>query len=189
MSASSRDRRALERIAAAEPGALAELHDRYAGLLHAFAVRLTDGHAEVGPVLERTWGEVVRRAGEHDPARSSVAAWLAAIVRAQALATLKQQRARDGAVGASLVPARAPEGEDAPAPATGYAQRMLRREATAAVGSLGESQRRVVEAACLRGQALASIASEMGASEASVRAWLRHGLQRLHERMPIEELP
>jgi RNA polymerase sigma-70 factor (ECF subfamily) len=189
MSERDRDQALLERLAARDEEALAELHRRYADLLHSLAVRIVGAGAEAEEVLRDAWVEAWRSASGHDPARGSVVAWLVSIARSRALDRVRSAASRRGAESAVAGEAAAVPPPPAPDPAAGYARRMLRKSVAAAVTALAPPQRQVLELAFLDGLSQAEIATRLRAPLGTVKSWTRQALLKLRERVPLEELP
>ena len=86
----------LDALCRADPAGMEALRRRYGGLLH-YVVRgiLSDPRDMeecLADVLLRVWQE----AGRYDPARGSLAAWLTAIARNQAVSRLRADRRHSG---------------------------------------------------------------------------------------------
>lgn len=79
------ERRLARRLAAHDPQALAELHERTGRVAYAAILRIVRdrGHAE--DVHQQTYAEVWRRADQFDPARGSMITWVLTIARSRAL--------------------------------------------------------------------------------------------------------
>jgi RNA polymerase sigma-70 factor (ECF subfamily) len=188
MSENDRDRALLERLAAQDQEALAELHGRYADLLHSLAVRIVGAGVEAEEVLQDTWVQAWRSAAGYDPARGAVVAWLVTIARSRALDRVRTMASRRRAESAAAREAEAVP-TAGPDPAAGYARRMLRRSVAAAVNALAPPQRQVIELAYLDGLSQSEIATRLRAPLGTVKSWTRQALLRLRERVPLEELP
>jgi len=72
-------------IARGDRAAMAQLYDRYASLLLGLASRVVGDRVHAEDVLHDALLEAWHRAGEYDPARGSVRAWLVTRVRSRAL--------------------------------------------------------------------------------------------------------
>lgn len=188
MSEPERDRALVERVAAHEQEALAELYDRYADLVHSIAVRIVGAGPEAEDVLEDAWVAAWRGAPAYDPARGGVAAWLTAIARNRALERARMAGSRHAGAGAVFETGIAPP-PATPDPATGHTRRLLRKSVAAAVTALAPPQRQALELAFLDGLSQAEIAMRLRAPLGTVKSWTRQALLRLRERVPLEELP
>lgn len=189
MSEFERDRLCLERVAARDPAALAELYDRYSDLLYSLAARIVGAGADAEEVLQDTWMQAWRNAGTYDPARGAVGAWLVTIARSRALDRVRSLGARRRAETAAGVETAHEPTPPAPDPATGYARRMLRKDVAAALTALAPQQREVVELAYFEGLSQSEIAARLEAPLGTVKSWTRQALLKLRERVPVEGLP
>jgi RNA polymerase sigma-70 factor (ECF subfamily) len=72
-------------VARGERMAMAALYDRYASLLLAIGVRILGNRVQAEDLLHDVLLEAWHRAGEYDPARGSVRAWLVTRLRSRAL--------------------------------------------------------------------------------------------------------
>jgi RNA polymerase sigma-70 factor (ECF subfamily) len=79
-------------VARGDRTALAELYDRYAGLLMALALRIVRDRREAEDLLHDVFLEVWRSAGDYDPVRGRVRTWLAIRMRSRALDRQKSAR-------------------------------------------------------------------------------------------------
>ncbi|MGD0527313.1 MAG: sigma factor, partial [Polyangiaceae bacterium] len=71
----------LQRIAAGDVLAVAELYDRHARMLLALSLRIVRERAEAEDVLHDAFVVVGERAGQYVPERGAVGAWLVTLVR------------------------------------------------------------------------------------------------------------
>ena len=189
MSQFDRDHRCIERIAAGDSDALAELYDRYSDLLYSLAVRIVGGASDAEEALQDTWMQAWRNASSYDASRGGVGAWLVTIARSRALDRVRSlgSRRRAETLAAAEIAAEPPP--SAPDPATGYARRMLRKDVLTAMTALAPQQRVVVELAYFEGLSQTEIAERMSAPLGTVKSWTRQALLKLRERVPVEELP
>lgn len=189
MSEFDRDSRRIERMAAGDTTALAELYDRYSDFLYSLAVRVVGAASDAEEVLQGTWLQAWRSAALYDPARGAVGAWLVTIARSRALDRLRSPSARRRARMSATTEAVDEPAPPATDPAAGYARRMLRKDVAAAVTALAPQQRQVVELAYFEGLSQSDIAERLSAPPGTVKSWARQALMKLRERVPLEELP
>jgi len=184
-----RDDRCIERMAAGDSSALAELYDRYSDLLYSLARRIVGGAGDAEEALQDTWMQAWRTASSYDSSRGAVAAWLVTIVRSRALDRVRSLGSRRRAETAAAEEAATEPPPPVPDPATGYARRMLGKDVAAAMTALAPQQREVVELAYFEGLSQTEIAERMRAPLGTVKSWTRQALLKLRERVPVEELP
>ena len=182
------DRLCIERMAAGDSGALAELYDRYSDLLYSLAVRIVGGTGDAEEALQDAWLQAWRNASSYDASRGAVGAWLVTIVRSRALDRVRSLGSRRRAETAAAVEAASTPPPPAPDPATGYARSTLHRDVAAAMGALAPQQRTVVELAYFEGLSQTEIAERMNAPLGTVKSWTRQALLKLRERVAVEEV-
>jgi RNA polymerase sigma-70 factor, ECF subfamily len=83
------------RIAAGDTDALAELYDRYAGLLLALGRRVLNDASDAEDVLQEVFLQVWNQASRYERSRSSVSTWLTLITRSRAIDRLRTRQVAD----------------------------------------------------------------------------------------------
>ena len=81
-------------MAAGDERALGELYDRYGGMAFSLACAIVGEHADAEEVVADAFAQIWRSAAGFDPARGSVAAWVATIARTRALDLVRARRRR-----------------------------------------------------------------------------------------------
>src|SRR5438128_1920932 len=81
----------IARIARGERGALRSAYDTFAGRAMAIAVRILRSTEEAEEVVQDTFLEIWRRAGDYRPERGTPAAWIAAMARSRAIDRLRER--------------------------------------------------------------------------------------------------
>ena len=84
----------LHRIADGDESALTALYDQWSGRVHTIAFWILKDLDDAEDVVEETFWQVWRTAGQFDRARASAAAWLSMIARSRALDRLRARRRR-----------------------------------------------------------------------------------------------
>jgi RNA polymerase sigma-70 factor (ECF subfamily) len=178
------DRRCLERLGAGEEAALGELYDRHAAFLYSVIRRIVRVRTEAEDVLQEVWVQAWRRAGSYDASRGSVGAWLLTIARSRAIDRLRSLRSRQLAETAA-------SGESEPEPAGSPDVEALsgrvHQRVVSALESLEPRQREALELAYFGGLSQSEIAARLRAPLGTVKSWVRQGLHRLREIVPMEE--
>ena len=95
------DARIVGLIAKGDTEALADLYDRYSGMLVALAHRVLGDGADAEEVLQEVFLQVWNQAGRYDSSRSSVSTWLVLITRSRAIDRLRSRRVLERAVSAA----------------------------------------------------------------------------------------
>lgn len=167
------DHACLLALARGDQKALAQLYDRYGGLLMAVGVRILADRREVEDLLHDVFMEVWRQAKTYNPARGSVRAWLALRMRSRALDRVR-------AAGRSkVVLSDAPEAPDWPAEGSDPAERVDGRTVRAALAELPDEQRAVLELGYFGGLSSSEIAAELGIPIGTVKSRVARGLAQL----------
>jgi RNA polymerase sigma-70 factor (ECF subfamily) len=175
---SSDDLALVRRVAENESAALAELHDRYAGMLLALARRVLGPAGEAEEVVQEAFVQVWNQADRYDPGRSSVSTWLILITRSRALDRLRSRQARERT-------SEAAGAEPPPEPSAGAEEHVLHRErrgrVRAALAELPEEQRRVLEMAFYEGLSQSEIATRTGTPLGTVKTRALLGMKKLRQ--------
>ncbi len=158
-------------LVAGRESALAELYDRFATLLLAVGTRILKDPLEAEDLLHDVFVEAWRRAGDFDPARGGVRAWLVTRMRSRALDRCKSPgRARatvlDERYSHRPSEAEAPDGGD-----HGRLRMALLR--------LPADQRAVMECAYFDGLSSSEIAERLQIPLGTVKSRMAAGLARL----------
>lgn len=82
-------------VAGGDQAAIAELYERYAGMLLGLARKVVKDPADAEEVLQETFLHVWNRARSYDPARSSVATWLVLITRSRSIDRVRTKNVVD----------------------------------------------------------------------------------------------
>ena len=140
--------------------------------------------ADTEEVVADAFGQAWRTAGQFDPARGSVTAWLATITRTRALDLVRARGRR------SKVLARAAQESDAgfatplaasDAPDRDVERQETRQLVTRSLGELPEAQRRVIELAYFGGLSHSEIAAELKEPLGTVKTRLRAAMEKLRD--------
>jgi len=179
-SGGSRETDLLRRLLAGDPPAWAELVDRYSALLVAVARRtfarygFTPVAHDADDVVAEVWANVLvddrrvlRRCLEH----GHLLATLHTIVRNRAVDVMRARRFKPLDLEAALLPARMPDEDDQDA----IPPERLR----AALGSLNDRQRTIVELFHLQGRSYAEIAALTGIPMNSIGPTMGRALAKL----------
>jgi RNA polymerase sigma-70 factor, ECF subfamily len=181
----SPDSALVAQAAGGDEHALGELYDRYGGMAFSLACSIVGEHADAEEVVADAFAQVWRSAAGFDPARGSVAAWLATIVRTRALDLLRSRKRRarvleEAAVvtdeGETLVLAPAVESPDRGAELTETSV-IVRRS----LAELPAPQRRVIELAYFGGLSQSEIAAHLSEPLGTVKTRMRAGMEKLRQ--------
>jgi RNA polymerase sigma-70 factor (ECF subfamily) len=158
-------------MAAGDRSALAALYERHASLLLGLALKIVRERREAEDLLHDVFLEAWRSAKDFDPKRGRVRTWLAIRMRSRALDHQKSARVSRNAGDSGLEVL--PDDSEAQSPDHGRVR--------AALASLGEDQKRVLELAYFDGLSCSEIADKIKIPIGTVKSRLAAGLARLRE--------
>jgi RNA polymerase sigma-70 factor, ECF subfamily len=168
----------LDRVAARDQHALAELYDRHSRLLFGLIVRILRDRAEGEEVLQEVFLSVWTKAASYNPALGSPVGWLLGLARNRAIDHL---RAR--------VRARTLQGVEVP-PAGDNPEEAARRNqeggrVRSALDTLPDDQRALLEHAYFQGMTHSELAEAFALPLGTVKTRVRAGMQALRRQMGI----
>jgi RNA polymerase sigma-70 factor (ECF subfamily) len=167
----------LHAVSRGDESALAAIYDRYRLILFGLVLRILNDRQEAEDILQETFVQIWRRAGDFDESRGRVFTWLVTIARSRALDRLRalSSRARVADEAAQL-----PRDEvgDASTDALRSEQSTIVRRALA---ELPEEQRRTLLLAYFEGLTQTEIAERLGDPLGTVKTRMRLGLIKLKE--------
>ena len=169
----------LQRIAARDTAALAELYDRHSRLLFGLILRMVRDRGEAEEILQEAFVRVWTRAEIYDARMGGPLPWIVRVARNRAIDRLRARRVR-AAVHAPAVDVAAAE---AAMPATGIQtpeaavlDAEKRRTLTGALAGLPPEQRQLIEAAFFEGYTHSELAQRFGLPLRTVRTRIRAGM-------------
>jgi RNA polymerase sigma-70 factor, ECF subfamily len=188
----SPDSTLVSRAAGGDERALGELYDRYGAMAYSLACAVVGEHADAEEVVAEAFAQVWRSATGFDPARGSVAAWIATICRTRALDLVRSRKRRARVVeeaavvsdeGESLVFAPSIESTDRSAELT-ETSAIVRKS----LADLPPEQRRVIELAYFGGLSQSEIADQLSQPLGTVKTRMRSGMEKLRQALrPLME--
>ena len=172
----------LQRIAAGDVLAVAELYDRHARMLLGLSLRIVRDRSEAEDVLHDAFVVVGERARQYIPERGAVGAWLVTLVRNLSIDRTRR-RDRRGAIARDVL-AHDPEAIGAATavdPEAGAAGAADRERVRSALAGLPEVQRATLEIAFYEGLTYAEIAEREGVPLGTIKSRAARGLAALRE--------
>ena len=174
----------VHRIAGRDEAALAELYDRYSGLLLALSRRILMDSSEAEEILQEVFLQVWNQAERYDRARSSVSTWLVLITRSRSIDRLRSRQVKDRTL-QSLKQEKpnqhtSPEGMGSVL--LSQRRQRLRRE----MQELPAEQRRVLELAFFRGMTQSEIAQSTGIPLGTVKTRTLLAMKKLRRALRAE---
>lgn len=173
--APSDERKLLERVAARDAGALRTVYDRHGARAMAIALRILRSQPEAEEIVQEVFLEVWKRAATFDVARGTISSWVASIARSRAIDRLRSRGTADRTA-AQLATEPPPA---APSPLEDVEQRIWRDKVGAALTTLPEDQRAVLEQAYFEGLTQREIAERTGQPLGTVKTRVRLALEKL----------
>jgi RNA polymerase sigma-70 factor, ECF subfamily len=167
----------LTSIAGGDEQALAQLYDRYRGILFGLLVRILNSREEAEDVLQEVFLQVWRQAAHFDEKRGKPFTWLVTLARSRGIDRLRSLAARDRVAQASAREA-SEEVSDAAIDTFRSEQREL---VTSVLAQLPEEQKRPLELAYYDGLTQSEIAAKLGAPLGTVKTRMRSGMIKLRE--------
>jgi RNA polymerase sigma-70 factor, ECF subfamily len=166
----------LERVAKEDAAALRELYDTAGPKLFGLALRILSKHEWAEEVLQDSFVNIWRHAGDYRRGLSAPMTWMSAIVRNRALDHLRRldtQETEWSDALDDLVATGDPDPEALSAVST--QARLLER----CMQQLEPAQRQAVALAYLRDQSHSEIAETLTVPLGTVKSWIRRGLSKL----------
>lgn len=179
-----RDQELIRRMRLGDADALALLYDRWAPLLHPFALHLLVDREEAEDVIEETFWQAWRQSDRYDVGRSDVSSWLFMMTRSKALMHIRaRRRRREEPLPAADAPQLLAPSSDPAANAEAADRRSL---VLAALADLPVEQRQTVDLAYFHGMTQQEIADRTGQPLGTVKARIRLAFEKL--RRPLSAL-
>lgn len=188
----SPDSTLVSRAAGGDERAIGELYDRYGAMAYSLACAVVGEHADAEEVVADAFAQVWRSAAGFDPARGSVAAWIATICRTRALDLVRSRKRRARVVEEAAVVSD--EGESLVFPSSiESTDRSVELTETSAIvrkslADLPPEQRRVIELAYFGGLSQSEIAVQLSQPLGTVKTRMRSGMEKLRQALrPLME--
>lgn len=169
----------IERVVARDESALAQLYDRYSGMVSAVAMRVLRDAGAVEEILQDIFYQLWRNAAQFDPGRGSLAGWLLVSTRNRAISRLRRKNPGDaGSETEELLVANVSFPFHLE---TAVAQQQLLSKVKGVMGSLPQPQREAVELAYFEGLTHSEIAERTGEPLGTIKTRLRSALETLKQ--------
>jgi RNA polymerase sigma-70 factor (ECF subfamily) len=176
------DQRSLERVAAGDSGGLAALYDRHGRSVYSLALRILGDEGDAEEATQDVFAQAWRSAGQYDPSRGTVVAWLLVMARTRAIDRVRARRVRpegrvheDDGLTLQQLPATDPD----VASEMMAAERGLR--VRRALEELPFLQRVAIELAYYEGLSQREIAERLEQPLGTVKTRMRLGLLKLRD--------
>ena len=182
----STDLRLLQRIAARDTAALAELYDRHHRLVFGLILRIVRDRGEAEEILQEAFVRVWTQAERYDARIGGPLPWIVRVARNRAIDRLRARRVRAAvdtpAIDLAVVEATAPAtGIQTPEAAVLDSER--RRRVTGALAGLPAEQRQLIEQAFFEGYTHSELAQRFGLPLGTVKTRIRLGMLAMRKRL------
>jgi RNA polymerase sigma-70 factor, ECF subfamily len=176
----------LQRIAARDTAAVAELYDRHRRLLFGLILRIVRDRGEAEEILQEAFVRVWTRAERYDARMGGPLPWIVRVARNCALDRLRARRVRAGvhapAIDVAAVEAVVPA-TSIQTPETTVLMAEQRRTLTDALIALPADQRQLIEAAFFEGYTHSELAQRLGLPLGTVKTRIRAGMIAMRKRL------
>ena len=174
--AAEADINVVQRLAAGDRDAVAELYDRHAARIMGLAIRIVRNSSDAEDVVQEVFSQAWRTAPNYQPARGTVAGWLLMMARTRAIDRLRSRQARrDAADGADL--------DGLPADVAPVSEQLIASQQAArvreAMMTLPVEQRAALELAYFEGLTQTEIAERTQTPLGTVKTRIRTALTSL----------
>ncbi|HET9015009.1 MAG TPA: sigma-70 family RNA polymerase sigma factor [Thermomicrobiaceae bacterium] len=178
----------VRRMAEGEVGALDVLYDRYARAVYAFAVRIVGDGLLAEEVLQEAFVRAWQQAGRFELTRGRFPSWLLSITHNLAIDEVRKRQRRPQRADAVDI-ADVLQGEvDTTVDVEEAAEAAeLRARIQAAMATLPEPQRRVIELAYFDGLTQREISTFLDEPLGTIKTRMRLGMQKLRDLLAAEE--
>jgi RNA polymerase sigma-70 factor, ECF subfamily len=174
MQASQQDEAALlARIRAGDESAMAELYDRYSGIVYGVALRVLGSTASAEDLLQEVFLQLWRNPQAFNPERGKLAPWLAVIARNRSIDMLRRRPMEEDinelpiSTGVNL--------EDE------AGERMAIDKVRGVLAQIPQEQRKTLEMAFFEGMTHTEISAKLGEPLGTVKTRIRAGLLALRK--------
>ena len=172
------DNELLAAVSRGDEQALAAVYDRYRLILFGLILRILHDRQEAEDVLQETFLQVWRRAGDFDATRGRAFTWLVTIGRSRALDRLRALGSRARTAEEVIAHSAHDQSGDAAEEAVKSEQGKIVRQA---LMELPEEQKRTLFLAYFEGLTQSEIATRLGDPLGTVKTRMRTGLMKLRE--------
>ncbi len=173
----------MQRVAAGDDAAVAELYDRFGPLVYKAARQSLPSRAEAEDAVQEVFVRLWRTADRYDPRRAKLVTWVMLITRRHLIDKLRRRGVRIDAGSLEVDPGSATgegrPGDGRPEPKLTEEQRQWLRDK---LRELPELQRSVIERTYLQGYTLREVSEQLAAPLGTVKSALSRGLLRLRDR-------
>jgi RNA polymerase sigma-70 factor (ECF subfamily) len=163
----------ISRLRAGDQSAMADLYDRYSGVVYGIALRVLANATAAEDVVQEVFLQLWRNPQAFDANRGRLAPWLAVIARNRAIDHLRRRPAEEDIDELPISSGVDLEGE--------AAQKLAVDKVRGALAQLPQEQRKTLEMAFFEGMTHTEIAGKTGEPLGTVKTRIRTGLLALRK--------
>jgi len=165
----------VERLRASDEGAMAQLYDRYSGIVYSVALRVLNDTGAAEDVLQEVFLQLWRNPNVFDASRGSLGAWLSVIARNRAIDALRKRKPVIDFENVILSVECNLESE--------AGRKVSIEKARAALTKVPADQRKALELAFFQGLTHTEIAAKTGEPLGTIKTRIRAALTALRKAM------
>lgn len=158
----------IERILSGDETAMADIYDRYSGIVYGVALRVLSDAGAAEDVLQEVFLQLWRNPKSFDANRGKLPAWLAVIARNRAIDHLRKRPAEEGIENLPISTGVNLESE--------AARHLAVEKIRGTLSRLPQEQRRALEMAFFEGMTHTEIATKTGEPLGTIKTRIRTGL-------------
>jgi RNA polymerase sigma-70 factor (ECF subfamily) len=167
------DQLLMERVRSNDQMAMAEVFDRYGGLVYSVALRVLKEPDQAEDVMQDIFFQLWKGAGSYTESRGSLGAWLAVVARNRAIDSLRRKKPTDS-VDEVVLPAKTDLSSETE-------RNLMIEKVRAVMTGLPEEQQRLVQLAFFEGMSHTEIAAKTGDALGTVKTRIRSALASLRK--------
>jgi RNA polymerase sigma-70 factor (ECF subfamily) len=176
----------MQRIAARDTAALAELYDRHNRLVFGLILRIVRDRGEAEEILQEAFVRVWTRAERYDAGMGGPLPWIVRVARNCSIDRLRARRVRAAvhapAIDVAAVDA-ATSGTGSRTPEAAVLDAERQRTLTGVLADLPAEQRQLIEAAFFEGYTHSELAQRFGLPPGTVKTRIRAGMIAMRRRL------
>lgn len=181
------DESLMTHLQAGHADVLAIIFDRYYRLILSVAMKILRDVGEAEDLMQTVFLEIFKSAAQYDPSRGTLKVWILQYAYHRGMSRRQHLSIRNFYKNADVADLH---GELLPAEVTRFNDQEIRQLVTEALGSLNETQSKVLKLAYFEGLSLKEISERTNDSLGNVRHHYYRGLNRLREvikREPVKD--
>jgi RNA polymerase sigma-70 factor (ECF subfamily) len=167
------DQLLMERVRSNDQMAMAEVFDRYGGLVYSVALRVLKEPDQAEDVMQEIFFQLWKGSGSYTETRGSLGAWLAVVARNRAIDSLRRKKPTDS-VDEVVLPAKTDLSSETE-------RNLMIEKVRAVMTGLPLEQQKLVQLAFFEGMSHTEIAAKTGDALGTVKTRIRSALTSLRK--------